>query len=202
MICVRFHLRFYFILYLYLTYLLSGKPNLSPSLQPLTISCLKEHKIFLRDELEPLEICDFLFEEKALEILDHDKITEKERRRKQAKRLLKTIKRNKNCCFHFFLYILQKKEYKDVLDKLERPASETIRAGMFYLLLKNSCCFFEICVFNVTTLYNSKCMTLCSISFLYIQWCDGTTFSNIVFHSKLTFKRPLDLKHMLSKISK
>lgn len=136
MICVRFHLRFYFILYLYLTYLLSGKPNLSPSLQPLTISCLKEHKIFLRDELEPLEICDFLFEEKALEILDHDKITEKERRKKQAKRLLKTIKRNKNCCFHFFLYILQKKEYKDVLDKLERPASETIRAGMFYLLLK------------------------------------------------------------------
>lgn len=135
MICIRFHLRFYYVLYLYLTYLLSGKPNLSPSLQPLTISCLKEHKQFLRDELEPLDICDFLFEEKALGILDHDKITESRRRKKQIKRLLETVERNENYCFHFFLYILQKEEYKYVLDELERPASETIRAGMFYLLL-------------------------------------------------------------------
>lgn len=120
---------------MYLTYLLSGKPNVSPSLQSLTISCLKKHKNFLRDELEPLDICDFLFEERALEILDHDKITEKRRRKKQIKRLLKTVKRDENYCFHFFLYILQKEEYKYVLEELERPASEAIRAGMLYLLL-------------------------------------------------------------------
>lgn len=120
---------------MYLTYLLSGKPILSRSLQPLTKSCLKEHKNFLRDELEPLDICDFLFEERALEILDHDMITENGRRKKQIKRLLKTVKRNKNYCFHFFLYILQKEEYKYVLEELERPASETFRAGMFYLQL-------------------------------------------------------------------
>lgn len=135
MICFIFHLRFYFILYMYLTYLLSGKPTLSPSLQLLTISCLKEHKHFLRDELEPLDICDFLFEESALEIREHDMITENGRLKKQIKRLLKTVKRNENDCFHFFLYILQNKEYKYVLEVLERPASETIRAGMFYFLL-------------------------------------------------------------------
>lgn len=136
MICVRFHLRFYFILYLYLTYLLSGKPNLSPSLQPLTISCLKEHKIFLRDELEPLEICDFLFEEKALEILDHDKITEKERRKKQAKRLLKAIKRNKNCCFHFFLYILQKRNIRMYLISLRDQLRKLFELVCFIFYLK------------------------------------------------------------------
>lgn len=108
---------------------------MSPSLQSRTISCLEEHQQFLRDELEPLDICDFLFEERALEILDHDKITESGWRKKQIKRLLETVERNENDCFHFFLYILQKKEYMSVLDELERPASETIRDGMFYLLL-------------------------------------------------------------------
>lgn len=108
---------------------------MSPSLQSRTISCLEEHKQFLRDELEPLDICDFLFEERALEILDHDKITESGWQKNQIKRLLETVERNENDCFHFFLYILQKKEYKSVLDELERPASETIRDGMFYLLL-------------------------------------------------------------------
>lgn len=108
---------------------------MSPSLQPLTLSCLKEHEQFLREELEPLDICDFLFEERALEILDHDKITENGRREKQIKRLLETVERNENYCFHLFLYILQKEEYKYVLEELERPASETIGAGMFYILV-------------------------------------------------------------------
>lgn len=107
---------------------------MSPSLQPLTIACLKEHKQFLRDQLEPLDICDFLFEEKALEVFNHDMITENGRRKKQIKRLLETVEGNENC-FHFFLYILQKDEYMYVLEELKRPASEIIQAGMFYLLL-------------------------------------------------------------------
>lgn len=133
-----FHLRFYYILSYYPIYLLSGKPNLSPSLQRLTISCLKKHETFLRDELEPLELCDLLFEERALKILDHDKITENNQRQKQIKHLLETVKENKNDCFHFFLYILQKEEYMSALEKLKKPCSKHIRSGKFYLYIRNS----------------------------------------------------------------
>lgn len=92
----------------------------------------------MRDELEPLELCDLLFEERALKILDHDKITENNQRQKQIKHLLETVKENKNDCFHFFLYILQKEEYMSALEKLKKPCSKHIRSGKFYLYIRNS----------------------------------------------------------------
>lgn len=84
-----------------------GKPDLKPSLRCLTISRLKEFEVFLYDELEPIVICDYLFEESAVDITSHDKITEPTRRRKRTERLLKTVEENKHDCFHFFLYIIQ-----------------------------------------------------------------------------------------------
>lgn len=87
------------------------------------------------DELEPLYLCDLLFEERALELLVHDKITGKKQRQKQIKHLLETVKENKNDCFHFFLYILQKEEYMSVLEELKKPGSKHIRSGKFYLYL-------------------------------------------------------------------
>lgn len=45
-------------------------------LKRLSPSCLHEQKEFLLDELEPIDLCDLLLEEKAIEIMTHDKITE------------------------------------------------------------------------------------------------------------------------------
>lgn len=81
---------------------LSGKPNLSTSLQRLEISCLQEHEDVLHEELDPVDLSDLLFEERAMEIIAHDTITESSLRSKQVKHLLKTINENENDCFHFF----------------------------------------------------------------------------------------------------
>lgn len=109
-----------------------GKPKLPTSLQRLDISCLQEHKKALHDELDPFDHSDLLFEERAIEIIAHDQITESDKHSEQTRYLLKTIKENKNDCFHFFLYILQKEEYEYILQKLcERPAPKIESSGMF-----------------------------------------------------------------------
>lgn len=110
---------------------LSGKPDLIPSLNCLTIDCLQEHKEFFIDELDPLHFCDLLFEERALDILTHDIITETKMRQKQMKFLLETLREIKNDCFHFFLYILQRDEYDYIRTQLEKPAFEAIETSMY-----------------------------------------------------------------------
>lgn len=98
----------------------SGRPDLS-HLKRLSTSCLQEQKEFLLDELEPIDICDFLFEERAIEIMTHDKITETGERRQQVKDLLQTLQQNENDCFHYFLYILEKNEFIDIRNELASP---------------------------------------------------------------------------------
>lgn len=84
-------------------------------------------------ELEPLDLCDLLFEESAIEIPAHDKITETRTRVKQTKYLLETVQENKNDCFHFFLYILQREEFQFIRNVLEEDASGIRGAGMLDL---------------------------------------------------------------------
>lgn len=72
------------------------------------------------EELEPILIADLLFEERAVDIFTHDKITESRQRRNQIKYLLETVRENGNECFHFFLFILQERiEYRYICDKLQ-----------------------------------------------------------------------------------
>lgn len=110
---------------------LSGKPVLESSLHCLTTACLLKHEDFLYEELEPRDLCDFLFEEEAVDILSHDIITESKHRRKQVKFLLETLMENKNDCFYFFLYILQKKHYDYIRQTLEVNTSSYVEVGMF-----------------------------------------------------------------------
>lgn len=93
----------------------------------LTTSCLQEHEHTLYDELEPIAVCDLLFEEGAVNIPDHDIITETNQRQKQIKILLEKVKENKKDCFHLFLYILQE-EYRNIRNMLETPP--IVREGM------------------------------------------------------------------------
>lgn len=104
---------------------------MSPKLRGLEITCLQEHREVLHNELDPLYLCDLLFEERAITILAHDKITEVKQRQKQIKYLLRTVVENKNDCFYFFLYILQREEYEYIREKLEKPASRAENVGMF-----------------------------------------------------------------------
>lgn len=110
---------------------LLGKPDLSSNLRELEITCLQEHSEVLHNELDPLYLCDLLFEERAITILAHDKITEVKQRQKQIKYLLRTVVENENNCFHFFLYILQREDYKHIREKLEKSAPRAENAGMF-----------------------------------------------------------------------
>lgn len=103
-------------------------------LRSLTTACLKKYEDVLYDELEPLFICDVLFEESAVDVPSHDKITEPTCRRKQAEYLLKTVKENKHDCFHFFLYIIQE-EVPFVCQELEKHTPTMIEVGMFVFLL-------------------------------------------------------------------
>lgn len=77
------------------------------SFSQLNISCLQEYEGILLKELDPLEISDLLFEEEAIDIVDHDQITETAIRLEQTKCLIDTVKENRNDCFHFFLFTLQ-----------------------------------------------------------------------------------------------
>lgn len=107
---------------------------MSPYLERLSTSCLQEKKIILLDKLEPLNICDFLFEEKAIDIMTHDKLTETGKRRQQVKDLLQTLQENKNNCFHYFLYIIEKNEFNDIRNVLENTShSEDVRDGIYNL---------------------------------------------------------------------
>lgn len=114
-------------------FLSAGKPILSPRLRRLNITCLQKHKEMLLDELEPLDFCDLLFEERAIEIPVHDKITETSRRVKQTEYLLETVQENKNDCFHFFLYILQREEFQFIRSVLEEDTSGIGGSGMLDL---------------------------------------------------------------------
>lgn len=102
-----------------------GRPDLGLHLGCLTTECLRKHEDFLYEELEPRDLCDFLFEEGAVDILSHDRITETSQRRKQVKFLIKTLMENKNDCFHFFLYILQRKDYGYICQTLAEYTSST-----------------------------------------------------------------------------
>lgn len=103
---------------------------MNPSLRCLKTSCLKEFEDLLYDELEPVDICDVLFEESAVDIPSHDKITEPTRRRKQIKCLLKTVEENNHDCFHFFLYIIQE-IYPILCQELDKRTPSPIEVGMF-----------------------------------------------------------------------
>lgn len=112
----------------------SGLPVLSPNLKRLSTWCLQEQKKYLLDELEPINICDFLFEEKAIEIMTHDNITETAKRRQQVEDLLQTLQENKNDCFHYFLYIIEKNELNDIRNVLGSTLhAEDVRDGIYKL---------------------------------------------------------------------
>lgn len=119
---------------------------MKPSLRCLTISCLKEFEDLLYDELEPVDICDVLFEESAVDIPSHDKITEPTRRRKQTECLLKTVKENKHDCFHFFLYIVQEM-FPFVCQELEERIPSPIEVGMYAFIFINH--FARFCFLHI-----------------------------------------------------
>lgn len=120
----------------FLNFNASGKPDLPEQLGCLTRECLQGNKEFLLDELEPIDICDLLLEERAIEIMTHDRITETGERREQIKNLLQTMQQNENDCFHYFLYIIEKNEFNYIRNVLESPsASEAVRDGMFNLMI-------------------------------------------------------------------
>lgn len=107
---------------------------MSPQLERLSTWCLQEQHEFLLDELEPVDICDFLLEERAIEIMTHEKITETEGRRQQVKALLQTLQENENDCFHYFLYIIEKNKFNDMHNVLESTLHpEDIRDGIYNL---------------------------------------------------------------------
>lgn len=114
----------------YLAYSLSGKPDLCPERRSLNISWLQENEEVIIQELDHLYVCDLLFEDRAIEIIEHDTITELKFRKEQARNLLKTVKENKNDCFHFFLYILQN-VYNSIGKKDEKSVQAAITTGIF-----------------------------------------------------------------------
>lgn len=109
-------------------YSLSGKPNLCPEFGSRNISWLQEQETVLIEHLDPLYVSDLLFEDRAIEIFEHDTITEFEYRNQQVRSLLETVKKNKNDCFHFFLYI-----YKNVYRNHVQAA---ITTGIFNSIYK------------------------------------------------------------------
>lgn len=119
---------------------------MKPSLRCLTISRLEEFEDLLYDELEPVDICDVLFEESAVDIPSHDKITDPTRRRKQTECLLKTVKENKHDCFHFFLYIVQE-IFPFVCQELEERIPSPIEVGMYAFIFINH--FARFCYLHI-----------------------------------------------------
>lgn len=107
---------------------------MSSYFKSLNTSCLQEQKENLLKELEPIYICDFLFEEKAIEIMTHDRITEtKKTRLQQVTDLLQTLQANKNDCFHYFLYIIEKNEFLGIRKALGSPDLDAARDGIHNL---------------------------------------------------------------------
>lgn len=110
--------------------LILEKPVLIPSLSWLSTSCLRVFRDLFEDELEPIKISDLLFEERAVDIFHHDRITEIESRRNQIKILLETLNENKEDSFHFFLYILQN-EFKTICIELKQTPFAAPRVSVF-----------------------------------------------------------------------
>lgn len=94
------------------------------SLQNLHVACLKKHRQFLQEELDPLFFSDLLFEEGAIELLEHDKVTEERKCKKQISNLLEIVNENKNDCFHFLLYYLLNKDYDHIIKEIVGPVKE------------------------------------------------------------------------------
>lgn len=92
--------------------------------------------------MEPLSICDLLFQERALDIFDHDKITETTCRSNQVQHLIEILKENTNDCFHYFLYILHRENIATIKNKLANPALEAAEYGTLQLLFKAHYIFF------------------------------------------------------------
>ena len=99
------------------------------ALQSLNVSCLQEHQQLLKNELDPLYLSDLLFEERAIELFEHDKVTEESRCEKQIPLLLEIVTENKNKCFHFFLHILLNRDYEHIIKKIVGPVEETVQNG-------------------------------------------------------------------------
>ncbi|XP_078339927.1 uncharacterized protein LOC111110586 isoform X5 [Crassostrea virginica] len=104
-----------------------GFPRLDTALQSLNVSCLQEHQQLLKNELDPLYLSDLLFEERAIELFEHDKVTEESRCNKQTPLLLGIVNENKNECFHFFLHILLNRDYKHIIKKIVEPVEESVQ---------------------------------------------------------------------------
>nr|XP_022302858.1 uncharacterized protein LOC111110586 isoform X2 [Crassostrea virginica] len=104
-----------------------GIPRLDIELQSLNVSCLQEHEQLLKNELDPLYLCDLLFEERAIELFEHDKVTEERRCNKQIPLLLEIVTENRNKCFHFFLHILLNRDYDHIIKKIVGPVEETFQ---------------------------------------------------------------------------
>lgn len=64
-----------------------------------------------------------------MDIPTHDRITETSSRRKQIRYLLETLKENKNDCFYFFLYILEREGFYVILDKIKKFPKESYGAN-------------------------------------------------------------------------
>lgn len=79
--------------------------------------------------MEPMRICDLLLEERAVDIVDHDKITETKRRREQCECLMEILEENNNDCFHYFLHILCEKKFARILKLLKIPAVRAVDDG-------------------------------------------------------------------------
>ena len=116
-------------LYWFLSF--TGFPGLETALHNLNVSCLQEHQQLLKNELDPLYLCDLLFEERAIELFEHDKVTEENRCNKQTPLLLGIVNENKNECFHFFLHILLNSDYEHIIKKIFEPVEETVQNGRF-----------------------------------------------------------------------
>ena len=110
----------------------TGLPRLDTVLQSLNVSCLQEHEQLLKNELDPLYLCDLLFEERAIELFEHDKVTEESRFDKQIPLLLEIVTENKNNCFHLFLHILLNSDYVHILKKMVESVEETVQSGRLH----------------------------------------------------------------------
>lgn len=106
-----------------------GRPVVDKNLSCQPILCLRDHKDFFEDELEPIKISDLLFEERAVDILTHDRITEIVPRRKQIRILLDTVIKNKEDCFHMFLFILQN-HFEAICNGLNNPTFSASRVSV------------------------------------------------------------------------
>lgn len=49
---------------------------MSPHLERLSTSCVQEQTEYLLDELEPIDISDFLLEERVIEIIEKNKFSD------------------------------------------------------------------------------------------------------------------------------